>query len=89
LLLSGRRIPTPSHIYGEGKERKMGVTLSLPWELSTDHPTAHSGEPVLVNQRTGEAIPSTHFVEAFSAWGRMTAVQTVWRMGRGKKFQDD
>jgi hypothetical protein len=67
----------------------MRVTLILPWELNTDHPTAHSGEPVLVNQRTGEAFKSTDFVEEFSAWGRMTAAQTVRRMGRGKKFQDD
>jgi hypothetical protein len=67
----------------------MKITLMPPWELNTDHPATHSGEPVLVNKMTSEAFHSTDFMEAFSAWGRMSAAQTVKRMVRGKKFRDD
>ena len=68
----------------------MRITLWPPWELETDHPAAiNSGEPVLVNEKSGEAFYSTNHVEAFTAWGRMSAAQTVRRMVRNKKFRDD
>ena len=67
----------------------MRVTLMPPWELNTDHPATHSGEPVLVSQMTGKAYHSTDLLEVFPAWGRMTAALTVRRMVRGKKFRDD
>lgn len=67
----------------------MRITLLPPWELNTDHPAANFGETVLVNQMSGEAFHSTDFLEAFPAWGRMSAAQTVRRMVRGKKYRDD
>jgi hypothetical protein len=68
----------------------MRIKLWPPWELATHHPAAtNSSEPVLVNEKSGEAFYSTDLVEAFTAWGRMSAAQTVRKMVRSKKFRDD
>lgn len=68
----------------------MRITLSPPWGLDTDHPAAaRSGEPVLLNEKSGEAFYSTDHLEAFTAWGRMSAAQIVRRIVRNKKFRDD
>jgi len=68
----------------------MRITLLQPWKLDTEHPAAvSSGEPVLVNEKSGEAFFSADFVEAFTAWGRMSAAQTVRRMARNKKLRDE
>jgi hypothetical protein len=34
----------------------MKVTLSPNWDLTTEHPEASSGRPVLVNRATGDAF---------------------------------
>jgi hypothetical protein len=67
----------------------MRIPLLPPWELNTDHPATISGDPVLVNQMSGDAFQSIDVMEAFPAWGRMSAAQTVRRMVRGKKFRDE
>jgi hypothetical protein len=75
--------------YNRGNGNIMRITLWPPWELNTDHPATSSGEPVLVNHKTGTAFHSKDLMEAFPAWGRMSAAQTVKRMVRGKKYRDD
>ncbi len=55
----------------------MNVTLTLTWELSTEHPASTYGQPVLVNRDTGEAYGPSDVVQVYGPMGRMVAAKAV------------
>lgn len=64
----------------------METVLAPSYVLSTDHPAASPGKPMLVNRATGEAYGPGDALQPYPSWGFMSASAAALRMAKTAKL---
>ena len=67
----------------------MFVKLTAIYFLTTDHAKSRSGQPVLLNQATGQAYLPGDALVAYESWPTMPASQLVNKMASWRDFSDE
>ena len=66
----------------------MKVRLKTHYVLTDEHPTSTKGEPILVNETTGEVFGPMDVFEASESYGTLLARAAVKRMSRRESLTD-
>ncbi len=67
----------------------MFVKLTATYFLTTDHAKSRSGQPVLLNQATGQAFLPGDALVAYESWPKMPASQLVNKMAAWRDFSGE
>jgi len=67
----------------------MNATLSLHWDLSTEHAASSNEQPVLVYRSTGAASGPGDIVRRYPSVCRLLAADALRRLGRTARLDAD